>query len=114
MALTGVGAFPERGRPRVLWAGVVTGEQALGRLEQEVSSRMDRCGVAREERPYRPHVTLARVRESGGLRTESLVAGLADRAFGCSPVDAITLFESRPSSAGHVYVPLRRTRLGPA
>ncbi|OFW16986.1 MAG: 2'-5' RNA ligase [Acidobacteria bacterium RIFCSPLOWO2_12_FULL_67_14] len=108
----GMGAFPERGRPRVLWAGVTGGQDALGNLAREVSGRLESCGVARDERPFRPHVTLARIRDPGGLRSGPLLAGLVDQVFGSSPVDAITLFESRPSSSGHVDVPLRRTRLG--
>jgi 2'-5' RNA ligase len=109
-AIEGVGAFPEHGPPRVLWAGVGGGD-ALIAVEAEVSGRLDRCGLPREARPYHPHVTLARVREPGGLRTSAWLEGLHDRHFGLSPVKAITLFESRPSRDGHEYVALQRTRL---
>lgn len=111
VALAGVGAFPAHGRPRVLWAGVAAGQEALGALDQEVSGRLATCGVAPDARPYRPHVTLARVREPGELRLGPLLNGLVDRQFGTSPVGAITLFESRPSPDGHVYVPLQHTPL---
>jgi len=111
LALERVGTFPEHGPPRVLWAGVGVGADALVALEREVSLRLDRCGVPREDRPYHPHLTLARVREPGGLRTTAWLEGLSERRFGVSSVNAITLFESRPSRQGHVYVALRRTRL---
>lgn len=104
LEIQGIGAFPERGAPRLLWAGIGRGAGALGLVEAEVSSRLDRCGVPREARPYHPHVTLARVREPGGLGTATWLEGLSDRCFGVAPVNAITLFESRPSAQGHVHV----------
>jgi 2'-5' RNA ligase len=107
------GAFPERGAPRVLWAGISTGATELGALEAEVSRRLIDCGLPREDRPYRPHVTLARVREPAGLRTPALFETLADRRFGTARVEAITLFQSRTSPRGAVYTPLHRTRLQP-
>lgn len=111
LTIEGVGTFPEHGAPRVLWAGIVRGAEALGAVEAEVSARLDRCGVPREPRPYHPHVTFARVREASGLRTATWLEGLTGRRFGASPVNAITLFESRPSPQGHVYVALQRTPL---
>jgi 2'-5' RNA ligase len=111
LTLEGVGTFPPHGAPRVLWAGVGAGADALRVLEDDVSARLERCGVPREDRPYRPHVTLARVRDAGGLRTSAWLDGLAATHFGISPVNAITLFESRSSRQGHVYVALQRTPL---
>ena len=113
VVLEGAGAFPERGAPRVLWAGISTGVAELGALETEVSRRLLDCGVPRQDRPYRPHVTLARVREPAGLRTPALFETLADRRFGTTRVEAITLFQSRTSPKGAVYTPLHRTRLRP-
>jgi len=111
LAVAGAGAFPERGAPRVLWAGIAAGIDGLTAVEAQVSGRLAVCGVAREERPYRPHVTLARVREPEGLRSAALFETLADRRFGTSRVEAITLFQSRTSPKGAVYTPLHRTRL---
>ncbi|MGH9254365.1 MAG: RNA 2',3'-cyclic phosphodiesterase [Vicinamibacterales bacterium] len=110
-AFHGVGAFPERGVPRVFWAGMTAGAAGLTAVEEAVTARLAACGVPPEGRPYRPHVTLARVREASGLRPRALFDGLIDRPFGVSPVGAITLFQSRPSPNGSVYVPLQTTRL---
>lgn len=111
LTVSGVGAFPPGGSPRVIWAGLTGGVESLANAEREVSTRLERCGVAREERPYHPHLTLARVKEAGGLRSRALLEGLADRAFGTTRVDAITLFESRLSPQGPTYVPLLSTNL---
>jgi 2'-5' RNA ligase len=112
LVVEGAGAFPERGAPRVLWAGIVAGREGLVAVEAEVSARLAACGGDREDRPYRPHVTLARVREAAGLRSAALFETLSDRRFGTSRVEAITLFQSRTSPKGAVYTPLHRTPLG--
>jgi 2'-5' RNA ligase len=111
MIVEGAGAFPLTGAPRVLWAGVAGGAVECSALEQEVSARLAACAVAREDRPYRPHVTLARVRDASGLRSKPLFEKLAERRFGATPVEAITLFQSRTSPKGATYTPLQRTAL---
>ena len=111
LAFRGLGVFPERGVPRVFWAGIAAGVEHLAAVESDVTKRLDTCGIPPEGRPYRPHVTLARVKDAGGLRVRGLFDGFADRAFGLSAVDAITLFQSRPSSDGSIYGPLHSTRL---
>jgi 2'-5' RNA ligase len=107
----GAGAFPERGAPRVLWAGVEGGVEGLANIEAEVSRRLAACAIAREGRAYRPHITLARVRDAAGLRSTALFETRADLRFGTSRVEAITLFQSRTSPKGAVYTPLHRTSL---
>jgi 2'-5' RNA ligase len=108
---TGIGAFPPHGPPRVLWAGIAGGVEQFVALEREVTVRLEACGIPSEERPYRPHVTIGRVREPAGLRTRSLLDEFHARAFGASSVETITLFQSRLSPKGSVYVPLQSTHL---
>jgi len=111
LVLAGVGAFPPTGKPQVLWSGVVAGQETLQQVERDVSARLEAAGVPREERPYRPHLTLARVRDAAGLKSPPLFTGLEQRALGTTRVEAITLFESRLSPKGPTYVPLQRTML---
>jgi 2'-5' RNA ligase len=111
LVVEGAGAFPERGAPRVLWAGITAGVEGLTAVAAEVSQRLRACDIAREDRPYRPHVTLARVREPAGLRSSALFEELDAPRFGTTRVDAITLFQSRTSPKGAVYTPVNRTVL---
>jgi 2'-5' RNA ligase len=111
LQVSGVGTFPPRGMPRVIWAGVHDDGDSLAATEREVSDRLARLGVAREDRPYSPHLTLARVKDPAGLRAPALVDGLEDHEFGATRVDAITLFESRLSSKGPTYIPVFSTPL---
>jgi 2'-5' RNA ligase len=112
MTIGGVGAFPVRGSPRVLWAGVEQGRDRLLNLEKQLRARCAPATSPEDERPYQPHLTLARVREAAGLRTASLLERLEGTTLGTTWVEAITLFESRLSPKGPTYVPLMRSRLG--
>jgi 2'-5' RNA ligase len=110
LTVKGVGAFPGRGAPRVFWAGLTAGQDGLLDVEREVSDRLERL-LPREDPPYAPHLTLGRVKDPRGLGKVALFEGLADVVLGHARVDAITLFESLPSSKGPTYVPLQRTAL---
>lgn len=107
----GVGTFPERGPARVLWLGLTSGLENMTRLEEHVSARLATVGIPRDERPFRPHVTLARVRDAAGLRPAALVQGLNDASLGSFQVSSYTLFESRPTPHGTEYIPIVKTRL---
>jgi 2'-5' RNA ligase len=109
VTVAGLGAFPPKGPPRVLWAGAREGRDGMARLEREVSARLATCGVPPEARAYSPHLTLARVRDPGGLRSPDVLAGAPQGAFGTSRVDTITLFESRLSPKGPAYLRLQST-----
>jgi len=109
--LGGVGTFPTSGPPRVIWIGHQSTQDALNIVEREVTARLAGCGVPPEDRAFRPHLTLGRVRDVAGLRAKPLLDGFEARQFGTSRVDAITLFESRLSPKGPTYVPLQRTAL---
>jgi RNA 2',3'-cyclic 3'-phosphodiesterase len=106
----GLGAFPPRGAPRVLWIGVASGRDALVQAEDLVSGRLEALEISREDRPYSPHLTLARIREPAGLRTAPLVEKM-DGDLGETHVEAITLFQSHLSPKGPTYVTLQQTRL---
>ena len=112
LTFRGVGAFPPTGSPRVLWAGIAAGADGLQAVEREVTLRLGRVGIPAEERAFRPHLTIARVREPAGLRAPQLFDGVGDPALGTMVVEAITLFESRLSPKGSAYVALQRTGLG--
>jgi 2'-5' RNA ligase len=111
LEIGGTGTFPERGAPRVFWAGIASGTLSLAAAEREITGRLSGCGIDPESRPYHPHITLGRVKVPTGLRAAELLAGVTDRRFGASRVDAITLFQSVPSPKGHTYVALQPTPL---
>lgn len=114
LRLSGLGAFPPSGSPRVLWMGVAEGLDALARLHDEVGARLLPWGFQPEGRPYSAHLTLARIKEPlpstvrAALR-ETLRHSSAEA--GSCRVDALTVFRSRTSPAGALYERLLRVPL---
>jgi RNA 2',3'-cyclic 3'-phosphodiesterase len=106
LTIDSTGTFPARAAPRVLWAGVGAGGEAMAAVEREVTARLATCGIEPESRPYRAHLTLARVREPNGLQARDVLAAAPAGPHGTMVVRAITLFQSRLSPKGPTYVPL--------
>ncbi|MDE2939573.1 MAG: RNA 2',3'-cyclic phosphodiesterase [Chloroflexota bacterium] len=63
LSLSALGVFPNAREPRVLWAGVEGDLEALARLQLLMDEALSEVGFARERRPFRPHLTLGRVRD---------------------------------------------------
>ena len=110
MGFGGLGAFPARGAPRVLYLDVVTGMSAAIELHDKVSDRLVSAGVRRDERPFHPHLTLGRWRES---RPSDRPGVSARTEVAAVEVDRVTLFQSRLSSSGSAYTRLASSRLVP-
>jgi 2'-5' RNA ligase len=79
-------------------------------LARDVNARIAAL-VGDDPEEVRPHLTLARVKEVQGLRSEALLAGFEAVALGVMRVEAVTLFESRQSGGSLQYVPLMKTAL---
>lgn len=60
ISIGGIGAFPKMGRARVLWAGIDDHGGVAAALSQALEDELAAAGFEREERPYKPHLTLAR------------------------------------------------------
>jgi 2'-5' RNA ligase len=113
MELGGAGTFPPEGRPRALWLGIVDGAEALGRLAASINAELTAAGWPADQRPFRPHLTLAR---SDGVAAGPLVAGrlvdaMADRRLPVR-IETLGLFESVTGGGPARYVPVTSARLG--
>lgn len=109
-ALGGLGAFPNLARPRVLWAGLAAGAEEATALARSVNGALQDAGFGRPDKPFRPHLTLARVRE----RARGLDA-LSRYASPPSPepavLDQVVLMKSDLHPAGSRYTSLLEVRL---
>jgi 2'-5' RNA ligase len=94
-----------------LWIGIRDGESELRELQRVVAERVARAGVALEERPFSPHLTLGRWKESRSSDRSRLADAFHARAIAHARVDRATLFESRISSKGPTYTELARATL---
>jgi 2'-5' RNA ligase len=102
MKIRGVGHFPPRGQPRVLWAGIEPSE-ALERLQQRVEKAVQRAGIVLEKRKWFPHVTLARLQGAPTGRVAEFLAAHALFRMAPMPVEAFQLMSSvlRADGAEH-------------
>jgi 2'-5' RNA ligase len=66
LTLAGTGFFPTAHKPRIAWVGVNGQVDALAQLESALSAELMGLGIAREPRPFHPHLTLVRMRHSSG------------------------------------------------
>ena len=102
----GVGFFPGTRSPRIVWAGMEA--PTMEGLAEQLDIRMERLGFDKEKRAFRPHITLARAKNT---RIESsLVTAAAqfeERNFGSFTVDRVFLFRSTLKASGAVYEKLK-------
>ncbi len=113
LAVTGLEAVPPSGRMRMVWAGI---DEPTGRLAQLHALLEESCaalGFKEENRAFRPHLTLGRVkggRDVADLRAAT--AGLAGAGFGGCPVDELIVLSSDLGAKGPTYAVLSHARLG--
>lgn len=115
LSLGEAGVFPAPARPSVLWLGLSDPSGELTRLHRQLEDECAVAGFTREPRPFRPHVTLARVRsatrETRRLAREHLELAFESVGFA---VSEIVLMSSRLGPGGSVYTPFSRHELGAA
>jgi 2'-5' RNA ligase len=112
LRLDGLGAFPSLVRPRVLWVGI-EGPPALELLYDRLERGGEGIGFAPEGVPFRPHVTLGRVREGHRLPTGGLEE--AGRSLGAATFlgNRLVLYESVLTTQGPRYEARLTLELGP-
>jgi len=109
----GVGAFPHLKNPRVIWIGLVDEKETLTSLQKQIETYLEKIGFQPEDRPFRPHLTLGRMKSSRGKEE---LAGRMERyreeAFGDFEVERVVLFKSDLKPSGPIYTPIGEIRLG--
>jgi 2'-5' RNA ligase len=122
----GFGFFPTPKAPRVFWIGIHSGPQ-LAELAESIDIATAELGVPREDRPYSPHLTLARAgagrrsgspkwRKGDGPNTtfavlEKRLAAMGEIDFGTMTAREVILYQSQLSPGGSKYTKLQRFSL---
>jgi 2'-5' RNA ligase len=102
IAVAGFGFYPDPHHPRVLFAGVRSG-RALGDLARSIDEALVPLGCAREERPYSPHVTLAKIKTENIRDLREHIASMTNPDFGSFDAVDFHLYLSQPGPRGSVY-----------
>lgn len=104
--LQGVGLFPDKKRPRVVWIDLKDSERLI-KLQEDVEDSLITIGFKNDNRHFSPHLTIGRVRSLKGR--DSLLSEmekLRDKDFGNIGVNKISLMKSelRPTGARYTAV----------
>ncbi|MBN2186905.1 MAG: RNA 2',3'-cyclic phosphodiesterase [Dehalococcoidia bacterium] len=107
LEVSNLGAFPNLKQPRVFWVGIGGEVDRLSSLQRNIDSALASLGFAREERPFTPHLTLARIRQGAppGQRKSfgELVMSTSFDGKYVADVNAINLMRSQLTPTGAVY-----------
>ena len=111
--LAGVGAFPNRSRPRIVWIGLDEGAEQIVEMEGALSGQLGGLGFPRENRAFTPHLTIGRVREvrRGAWQLSAQLAAQRDYEAGRMQVRELIVFSSELGPQGPTYTPLGRSKL---
>jgi len=108
----GVHTFPGHGRPRVLVFGLRGDLETAARLKRGLDGALQEIGFTPDDRPFRPHLTLARTREGRAGDWKTPLAREAEAEGGAFEVHHLVLFESRLGPGGSQYRALQEFPLG--
>jgi len=110
MSFRGLGFFPSERRPRVFWAGMEAGDE-LGALATAVEASLEPLGIAREQRAFSPHLTLARFDSPSDLhRLHAAIAAVEPLEFGGTIANEFHLYQSVLKRGGAEYTRLATFR----
>ncbi len=111
----GLGVFPDRKKPRVLWMGLEGETERLTELHAGVGRMLEGLDFETDVRPFSPHITLGRLREQvGAERGMTIWTTLRGFQLGEAleaPVEEVILYRSHLSHTGSRYEPLATARL---
>jgi RNA 2',3'-cyclic 3'-phosphodiesterase len=106
VTIRGVGAFPDLKNPRVIWVGLDADERLM-QLQKEVETALELLGFVPDERAFRPHLTIGRVRSIQGCT--ALINTLEKEknfSIGHFELSELRLMKSDLKPQGAVYTPL--------
>lgn len=103
LPIFGLGTFPGKGRPNILWVGVGTGHPHLFQLHKRVQEAALHAGLEPELRSFHPHITLARCRDVSAESIRPFLRTHAAFDAGMIHVESFCLNSSELTPAGSVY-----------
>jgi RNA 2',3'-cyclic 3'-phosphodiesterase len=114
-SVTGLGAFPNTRRPRVVWVGIEAPPDLLA-IQKAIETETRRLGYPAEERPFSPHLTLGRTAQNARpdevARLAQALNEMKIGQLGSVNASELILFRSDLRPSGAVYTPLNHFPLG--
>ena len=105
LPLIGLGTFPGKGWPKIIWIGVGTGHPHLFQLHKRVQEAILAAGLDPDLRSFHPHVTLARCRDVSPQTIRPFLKTHAAFDAGMIHVESFQLNSSQLTPTGSIYIP---------
>jgi RNA 2',3'-cyclic 3'-phosphodiesterase len=102
--IEGIGTFPAKGIPKIVWIGVGPGHPHLFQLHKRVQEAALSVGLEADLRPWHPHITLARCRDGHTGPLSKFLKSNADLDAGMFRVEAFHLYSSQLTPAGPIHI----------
>ena len=103
LPIIGVGTFPPKGPPKIIWIGVGRGHPHLFQLHKRVQEAALAAALEPELRPFHPHVTLARCQRISPQSVRKFLKSNVDLDAGMIRVDSFHLYSSKLTPAGPIH-----------
>lgn len=103
LPLHGIGRFPARGRPKVIWIGVGRGHPRLFQVHKRVTDAALAAGIEANLRPWLPHITLARCEKVSAESIRPFLHKQADFDAGLVPISSFQLKSSLLTPTGSIH-----------
>jgi 2'-5' RNA ligase len=107
----GTGVFPKATRPQVLWIGVEDSSGRLSELQRRLEEEFATAGFDKEDRAYKPHLTIARIRRPDGARRLAESHLQTKFALLNIRVNEFVVFRSQLSPKGSIYTAISKHEL---
>jgi 2'-5' RNA ligase len=108
IVLGGLGGFPNLHRPRVLFYEMTTGARELVALAGAIDAALSEgLGIPREDRPFKAHATVARVKSAIAPELAARLAKAPPVERGSQKIEKVTLMESELRPQGAAYRPVK-------
>lgn len=106
-------SVPPTGAMRMVWVGIDEQTGRMERLHELLEKSYAEIGFKKENRSFRPHLTLGRVKGGQNVRQlRAAVAQFADTDFGATPANKIIVFSSKLTPDGPIYSPMVKAKFG--
>jgi len=107
--LNEIGAFPDLRHPKIVWAALDDSSKEICAIVENLEGELAKLGIAQDEHPFKPHITLGRVRSSANLK--NLIQAIQQITFEDSTeqiFDIIILYKSTLTMQGPIYEVLEK------
>jgi len=112
LTIGGIGFFPDIKRPRVIWVGLDGAKPALFNLQRNLADRLAIAGFPKEERSFKAHLTLGRIRQAVNPNiVDQAIQGYSDLGDLKFTANRIILFKSDLKPFGAEYSHLKQVEL---